>query len=776
MTNILNSITANQPINEPARQETAPAFTFNSEGKVKPMKDKGHLLPSKIFGSPVEYAKDLKQDIVNIGKAAKGQANDHELGRINDLAMKFGSLGLAAYLFVKNPLKLSKTMEFAGFGTFFASMALWPKLAIQAPLKARTGVDVHQKYIDSQGRKKMLYQDPQYVLTDLYSREELDTMGKKLKVDENLPDRDNFIKQRAQKTAVQANTLWMMTAGFATPLMSAFACNRLEKPLGKIIEKADIVSSERAVDTINYKSPFSKLKEKLSEKFMDRYLAKNADKALDDKMIKNLASKMGGKVNSAAMQKVLEQELSEMKNTVQIDEAFVKKALAGKIPESTFASLTETQKTLLDNAINSSSLKGVADALSRTAPRTQQKEYSKELLKILESTKQSMEQCKVSEASPRIKSLYSNVLDFSRGKKALDKYITARAGDQSGTYIANQWSKVGDKAIKSLRLSNAELKAVSQGNGEVLTEKLMSLASDEARFDKTVKQLTDLIGDYESTTGAGFTSKVQKRAHEICTSASSDFRANGFTKAAEKVSSAAKTGTVENIINVNTAERVSGAQSSFYRLLQSLDLSKRIKDGSFETQLKTILEANGQKTDKATIKKLTKTCQDVILNATTTDYVEKLKTAGFNLSEAEYKTVMTALFDSSAGSALEQSLAKSMGSEEAKKVLSGFTAYKREFMDKVANWQNSMTTELSRRTVDGVTQGANAVERNNLAGKPVKSLFQDVAKQTYNSNKWFKIFGGALLALTAITLAIGLTLGRKGKTEKEVEAQSKING
>ena len=141
MANLLNSIIANQSLNN---NEPASSFTFDSTGKVKPLQDKATLLPSSIIGSPVTYLKDLKKDVVSIGKAVKGKANDHELGRINDLAMKLGSLGIASYLFVKNPLKLSKGMEFAGFGAFFASMALWPKLAIQAPLKARTGVDFQQ--------------------------------------------------------------------------------------------------------------------------------------------------------------------------------------------------------------------------------------------------------------------------------------------------------------------------------------------------------------------------------------------------------------------------------------------------------------------------------------------------------------------------------------------------------------------------------------------------------------------------------------------------------
>ena len=778
MTNVLNSILANQPINKPAMQDSMPAFTFSSEGRIKPMKDRGKLLPSKIFGSPIEYAKDLKKDIVSIGKAAKGQANDHELGRINDLAMKLGSLGLASYLFVKNPLKLSKAMEFVGFGTFFASMSLWPKLAIQAPIKARTGVDIHQKYVDSQGRKKMVFQDPQYVLTDLYSKEDLNKMGDKLGVSQDIPDRDNFIKQRAQKTALQGNTLWMMTAGAASPVMSALACNRLEKPIGKAIEKFEIVASEKAMQNGSYQGILDRVKQSLSSKMFDRYLAKNADKVLDEKMISRLASKLGAKSNSAIIQTAIQEELSTLKNKVRIDSEFVKNALKGKIDDTVFATLTEQQKTLLNKAIADKSFTGIADVLSKatTTTKREQTKLAKEITQILGKSKTALEQPTVSQFSNKIKTLYANLADFTTGKQVLDKYITARVGDQSGTYIANQWGRVGDKLIKSLKLNGKELKAVSQGNIDIITEKLASLASNDAEYDKLIKQLMNLIGDYEKTTGSGFTSTVQDKAKEICTAAGSDLRTNGFVKLADKVSSAAKKGTVENIINVNTAERVSGAQSSFYRLLQSLDLFKKVKNGGLEEQLTAILKQNGQKADKETIQRLTKACQDIVLNATTTDYVEKLRTTGFNLSEAEYKTVMKALFDSDVDTTIAKSLSKTMGADKVDDIMKGFTSYKKEFMNKVANWQNGITPELSRCTVDGITNGANAVERNNLAGKPIRSLIQDVAKQKYNSNKWLKIFGGTMIALTAVTLLAGLAIGRKGKTEKQVEAESKING
>ena len=36
-----------------------------------------------------------------MGRAIKGEANDHELGKINDLGMKIGGLAIAGYLMTK---------------------------------------------------------------------------------------------------------------------------------------------------------------------------------------------------------------------------------------------------------------------------------------------------------------------------------------------------------------------------------------------------------------------------------------------------------------------------------------------------------------------------------------------------------------------------------------------------------------------------------------------------------------------------------------------------
>ena len=118
----------------------------------------------------------LGNDVVNLTKALKnGESDDHSLGKLNDLGMKLGGIGIASYLFTRRNTPKAKVMEFAGAGVFFAMMNLWQKIFIATPLKLRFGVDINQKYIDSQGRRKELGQDNQYK-PNLRTKEEKDQL------------------------------------------------------------------------------------------------------------------------------------------------------------------------------------------------------------------------------------------------------------------------------------------------------------------------------------------------------------------------------------------------------------------------------------------------------------------------------------------------------------------------------------------------------------------------------------------------------------------------
>ena len=118
---------------------------LDTSRNVKPDKPKGYLVKTPFYKQPVVYCQDLARDTYGIVKGVKGKANDHELGKQNDVGLKIGAIAIAAYLTSIRLVRLPKMMEWIGAGSFLASMALWPKLAIALPLKMRTGVDIRQK-------------------------------------------------------------------------------------------------------------------------------------------------------------------------------------------------------------------------------------------------------------------------------------------------------------------------------------------------------------------------------------------------------------------------------------------------------------------------------------------------------------------------------------------------------------------------------------------------------------------------------------------------------
>ena len=161
----------------------------------------------------------------------------------------------------------------------------------------------------------------------------------------------------------------------------------------------------------------------------------------------------------------------------------------------------------------------------------------------------------------------------------------------------------------------------------------------------------------------------------------------------------------------------------------------------------------------------------MLMEATPTDYVEKFTTSKFNITADEYRIISEVLFDKADDVIL---LTKPQGGKEG---LKGFNAYLKDLKTKVWDWKNTITPELSNRISFNATgtENANAVERSNLIGKPVKDLVKETAEKMYNSRKWLKTFGIAMAVILGVTLIAGLFIGRKSKIEKELET-NKQNG
>ena len=76
-------------------------------------------------------------------------------------------------------------------------------------------------------------------------------------------------------------------------------------------------------------------------------------------------------------------------------------------------------------------------------------DLSKKLLSTLGKAQKDAARPTVGDVADRIQGLYGSLSGLTKDKQILDRFVSARVGDKSGTYIANQWTRVCDKLIKS---------------------------------------------------------------------------------------------------------------------------------------------------------------------------------------------------------------------------------------------------------------------------------------------------------------------------------------
>ncbi|MDR1167672.1 MAG: hypothetical protein LBK53_02115 [Heliobacteriaceae bacterium] len=280
---------------------------------IKPLPPKGHLIKGNILNTPAAMFNNTVYNLNAVKHSINGNANDHELGRMNDIGMMLGGLAIGCYLLTKRQTPLAKGMEFVGPAAFFASMAVWPKIAIQLPSMLIHGVNPMKKYEDSFGRKKLFYQDPQYLPWDLYSDEEIRKIGDRLKVPEDIPNRREFIQEKMRKIAVQNNTLWMLSAGFATPIMAGLACNKAEPFVSKWINR---IRDKQIDNIIATPEKFEKASKKLLDESMydkmESFLETEQGKKIDKNLF-NAVSDILTKNMEATVGKTLREELKNLK-------------------------------------------------------------------------------------------------------------------------------------------------------------------------------------------------------------------------------------------------------------------------------------------------------------------------------------------------------------------------------------------------------------------------------------------------------------------------------
>lgn len=509
----------------------------------KPLRPEGHLVHDRLHMMPKFFLKDLAYDVKAIRDGLRGKANDHQAGRFNDTGLKIGGIGIAAMLAARTTNPMVRLMEYAGLGAFLFAMTAFPKVAIQAPSRAFHGFDTGIEYIDDQGRKKSMFQDQNYIPFDMYQGEtpstDLDVIGDRMGIPRDIPNRHGIIKEQMRKIAIQNNTLWMLTAGFATPIIAALTCCGLEKVIGVGMEHIrnhnyNSQIKHALADTKNMKMAIEEIEpNKLSQKvetMLANYKGQELPKAEYEKLVSILTENLDVNTKNG-----IKDDLSRMfnlgKNGTQ---SFVldEKATTGildsikkNIPSQNRNSLEKV--FALSEAELSNIIKNVAPDSNGTLTTEQVQSVKSEIKKIfannIKSEKTIPQETLIGYQNKILDSISKNmkkqpssfvnennmkdIVDFAKvigefkaNDRILDKCKSFKFEYAPETVLARSYADFEKALFKSLNIGFKDLKKMKDSDKytqEILEQKLNELVKDEAKYEKTVKKLSKVISKME---------------------------------------------------------------------------------------------------------------------------------------------------------------------------------------------------------------------------------------------------------------------------------------
>lgn len=608
--------------NVQSAQKPKPDFDIerelNNRTFIKPLPSKGRLLNGNIFNAPAIMVKDAVYDVKAFKHAMQGNANDHELGKLNDVGLKLGGLAIAGYLFTKKQTPVTKGMEFVGLGSFLASMAIWPKLAIQLPAYLIHGVNVQKQYEDSFGRKKSFYQDPQFIPWDLYSDKEIDKMGNRLRVPKDIPNRRDAIQEKMKKIAIQNNTLWMLTAGFATPVMSALICNQTEPYLAKWLnnrknKKADLILTNldehsKKYDTHN------------ATNNIENQIKLHAGKPITEEVINSVADAFEGmdSVTAESFKADLRELMTSNTHTISKDSTkaisknlkdifkgkpISKDAVDAIIPNENDMFNIFKENNFIKTDADDKALKAISDKIllavkknvetyNQNRPEAEQLdfEYIKKLIrshKVNEHPIKSVLNNSTSATfSQEIQANLRNIAKafdaFNAKTNALNEYAVTKVGSAPETVIANYWNNISKDLLTTLGISPKEIEKVRFDRnltGELLRNKIESIVSDDATYKKVMKDLVAKVASLDSEIKPSDITTYNEKVDTLFNEFGEFLKDKQFSntaKAIAGVNNNDNVGTLKNIQKSFVSERLSGVKSSFYRLINTLDFYRRI--------------------------------------------------------------------------------------------------------------------------------------------------------------------------------------------------------
>ncbi|MEI8377425.1 MAG: hypothetical protein WCF95_02705, partial [bacterium] len=774
-----------------------------------PYEAKGHLVHTPIWKLPVVAVEDTFESLNNIGKGLRGKSNDHELGLSNDISMKIGGLALAGYLATQRIIPAKKGMEFVGFASFFASMVLFPKLFINAPIKALYGFNVDQKCIDSQGRKNNLHRDPQYFASDLYSSEQLEAIGDKMHVDKDMENRQEFVKRKMTKISTQANTMWMLTAGLATPIMGALISSEIEKGLNKAQEakKTKLVNRKTARLVENLANLDEIVKNKSDKKGFEALktlLKNNEDKNVDDKFITKLV-KILDKGSNSKLETNLRQDLENLlvwKEVPDVSEFIgeitlkVPKEASSKELVTHVFSKEAIKEALIKGKLNDNQeikLDDIKKRLGVLFRKETEKYEDEDLFTALEKEFSSQLDAKLAKkplkltekTAEEIEKIFKALDAFNVKNSVLAEYVQHKIGDREDSIKAREWKKASEGIMNAIGLSNKELEQIKKSPSSsraIMEAKMSELAKEgnEAKYQKALEKIAGLINKFDEAMvkgsikdGKGFQSEVVDMTGKFYDDLAKSAKDSSLNSVADYIAGNGSTLTASAKKNATEAldNSLLGAKSSLYKVVQGLDLFKRLENGSIKEELEKTFPKS-----KESVEQSIKAMKYAIMDGTYGDHFVK-----FNIEEPKvYIALMENLFGKDK---LSKSTTDALGGVDSR--LTGnvkkhinyiydqcgrlVLRFKKSHfvgeVEKTLNYNDDARKEYTLMNAKG------DLKNTTMVGETLSKFAQKSAEQIHNTNHWTRLFGGIGAGVAVVTLACPFFFGKINAPKKSISKE-----
>ncbi|MBD5401709.1 hypothetical protein HDR58_02750, partial [bacterium] len=402
---------------------------------------------------------------------------------------------------------------------------------------------------------------------------------------------------------------------------------------------------------------------------------------------------------------------------------------------------------------------------------------------------------------------------FKAQVNVLDNFAFIKTAQAPETILANSWNDMSAELLKAFNFNPKEIKKARidrEAAGTILREKMEYIASDDKRYsefvDSIVSKLSELYAKMESldTSNEYNTNSYVEKVNSTYDGASEGLKNLNMHSTARSIGGFADGDVRTSAKHVQLSfvtDRISGVKSSFYRMLNAMDVYRRIS--TIAENGSTVLSDTVTRQAKEELVELAK---QVLVDAHTSDYAVKFWSQRYpevnppaNLSEQElakfYSQIEVAqgkvvnafmgtqnpsdLVELSNDRTFFSNLMKFMYEEKphANTIERGGNSVIwddfMKFRDEVLRYLGGDDNFAKpNHLVEGIGKVQSSSERRFLRmGCALDEMMYKLCKQKFNSNTWFKMFGGLGAGLFGVTVLSQFFLGRMKNPEpiKEIK-------